>query len=138
MALEATPSDPADKGQDADPAPRAILNSDAVFENGAAVGHILSFDRLGNVKTSFVASDLKHLGLAVGDRMEIACGENRVEAYLGESVFEVRLGEWVAFVSLEGRVIVSRSYGRAVTALETDIDEPIEIRPLDEPAGDNH
>lgn len=114
--------------------------SDTVFENDAALGRVISFDRLGNVQTSFVAQDLERLGVAVGDRFELTSGEKEFEVHLGESAFEARLGEWVAFVSLEGRLIVSRSYGRAVTALETDIDEPISIRPAaepHEPAGDD-
>ena len=109
-------------------------SSDAVFEDGTAQGRVMSFDRLGNVQTSFVAADLERLGVAIGDRIELASGEKTFEVHLGESVFEARLGEWVAFVSLEGHLIVSRSYGRAVTALETDIDEPIVIRPAGEPA----
>lgn len=119
-----------------DSSAQATPSSDAIFEDGAALGRTLSIDRLGNVRTSFVAADLERLGLTVGDRIEIASGDKKVEAHLGESVFEARLGEWVAFVSLEGRLIVSRSYGRAVTALQTDVDEPIEIRPAKGPPGD--
>jgi S-adenosylmethionine hydrolase len=115
-------------------------SSEAIFENGGAVGRVMSFDRLGNVQTSFVAQDLQRLGVAVGDQIKLSSGDKTFEVHLGESVFEARLGEWVAFVSLEGRLIVSRSYGRAVTALETDVDEPIAIRPAgepDEPATDD-
>lgn len=108
---------------------RATPDSDAVFENGAATGHVLSFDRFGNLVTSFVASDLKRLGLAVGDHLQLSSGTHTVEVFLGESVFDVRLGEWVAFVSLSGRLIVGQSYGRAITALESDVDERLTIRP---------
>ena len=34
---------------------RQALSSDAVFEDGAALGRVMSFDRLGNIQTSFVA-----------------------------------------------------------------------------------
>jgi S-adenosylmethionine hydrolase len=115
------------------------LSSEALFRDGAARGRIVSFDRLGNVETSFVATDLERLGLTIGDHIEVVSGSKKVTALLGESVFEARLGEWVAFVSLEGRMIISRSYGRAITALETDVDEPIDIRPGKVPtASDDH
>lgn len=129
-------SDPAGDRSRSDSASRTAPSSSAVFEDGTALGHVLSFDHLGNIQTSFVASDLARLGLAVGDRFELTSGDKSVDVYLGESVFEARLGEWVAFVSLEGRLIVSRSYGRAVTALKTDVDEPIVIRAAEEPADD--
>ena len=85
-----------------------------VFKDGVANGFVIGVEPpFGNLETSFIEADLRALGIAPGDRFTMRCRETTFTLVRSESVGEVAKGNWVAYLSLDGRLIVARSFASA-------------------------
>ena len=105
---------PASRPEPADPAGRPAAT---VFKDGAAYGTVTRIELpFGNLDTTFVASDLRSLGISPKETIQVRCGGKVVDVFFGRAFADVPRGEWVAFVSPEGTLKIARNFASAAEA----------------------
>lgn len=104
--------------------------STAEFSDGVAVGGVHALVPVyGNVVTSFVASDLKELGIEIGERFSLTAEGETVTVLMGTDYGDVAVGDWVAFWNADGYLLVCRNYRDAVGSLGLNEASFLSIRP---------
>ena len=85
-----------------------------MFKDRGAYGTVMRLEPpFGNLETSFVASDLRSLQIASGSSFGVQCRENTFTVLLGQHWTDVPRGGWVAYLSMEGGVIIARNSANA-------------------------
>lgn len=88
-----------------------------VFKDGRAYGNVVRLEPpFGNLETSFVESDLRALRITRGSSFEMVCRDKTLTPILGQHWSDVPRGEWVAYLSIEGNLIVGRNSASAFDA----------------------
>lgn len=82
----------------------------------------------GNIYTNFVADDLTHIGIEIGDAFEIIHGNQKFPITFAKAYSDVPYGEWVAFMDSEGHVQISRNYANAAETLDAQSGDPLLLR----------
>jgi hypothetical protein len=86
----------------------------AAFKEGSVYGTVTRLEPpFGNLETSLVLSDLRAAGIVPTSRFDIRCRDKTFAVLLGDHWTDVSPGEWVAYLSMEGEVIVGRNGANA-------------------------
>lgn len=101
-----------------------VPDSSAAIQGKVAAGRITRTRPLyGNIYTSFVAADLRQLGIGMGDRFDLTHGSQTVSVTFATTYSDVPQGEWVAFIDPEGHVQLSRNYANATATIGAERDD---------------
>jgi pimeloyl-ACP methyl ester carboxylesterase len=105
------------------------VKSDAVFENGTALGKVRSVtDDFGNVFLSFTPNDFARLGLESGDDFILQAHGREWRVRYGRDYGDVARGAWVAFPHAEGVILLAINHGNAAAAAGLAANDPVTIR----------
>jgi dipeptidyl aminopeptidase/acylaminoacyl peptidase len=86
----------------------------AVFKEGGVYGTVTRLEPpFGNLETSLMLSDLRAVGIVPASRFGMRCREKTFTIFLGAHWTDVSPGEWVAYLSVEGDVIIARNEANA-------------------------
>jgi S-adenosylmethionine hydrolase len=85
-----------------------------IFKDGGAYGIVARVEEpFGNLDTSFIESDFRSIGIALGDSFQLRCRNKTFDVVSGRTFRDVPRGEWVALASTGGAVKMGRSFANA-------------------------
>ena len=98
------------------------------FKDGGAYGIVSRVEPpFGNLDTSFLESDVRSIGITIGESFLLRCGEKAFEVVLGRRFTDVRIGEWVAMFPSQGALKIGRNYASAAEASGCAAGDPLFI-----------
>lgn len=125
----AEPPAPKDATQEADPGP-----SSARFLEGAALGSVTDVSPAhGNIETTFIAHDLRRLGLQPGQNVRIEGDRTSLSARWGSTYSDVPRGAGVVFLNSAGFLRIARNFASAAEVLTVKPGDTLTLRPESQP-----
>jgi len=97
-------------------------------ENGMASGTVMRTDPYGNVITNITSSDVKTLGIALGDSVEVTIGKSTWTAPFKRTYAEVPEGERLVVVQSAGFVECAINKGSLAEAIHEGFGAAVTIR----------
>jgi len=120
-----------DLGDEVEPATLVRLElPESRIESGELVATILEIDRFGNLGLNVSAGDVEALGLADGDRVELAFALTPYYAVVGETYADAPKGELIVYEDSYGAWSIAINGGNAAQLTEAAVDDEVRIRPL--------
>jgi S-adenosylmethionine hydrolase len=99
------------------------------LERDAAVAHALLVDGYGNVSLDLTHEHMMRLGLTLGTRTEVACGERSAVATVVQTFADVPAGEMLVYEDAWQAVALAVNRGDAAAALGVTRDAELRLTP---------
>jgi S-adenosylmethionine hydrolase len=99
------------------------------IEGGKALAHALLVDGYGNVSLDLGHDHMMGLGLTIGTRAEVSCGERSATATVVQTFADVPAGEMLVYEDAWGAVALAVNRGDAAAALGVERDAEVQIAP---------
>ena len=99
------------------------------LEDGAALAHALLVDGYGNVSLDLGHEQMMALGLTIGTRAEVTCGNCAAAATVVQTFADVPAGEMLVYEDAWGAVAVAVNRGDAAAALGVTRDAEVRLAP---------
>ena len=100
-----------------------------VIESDAAVAHALLVDGYGNVSLDLTHEHMMGLGLTLGSRPEVTCGDRSAAATVVQTFADVPAGEMLVYEDAWGAVALAVNRGDAAAALGVTRDAELRLSP---------
>ncbi|MCC6153649.1 MAG: SAM-dependent chlorinase/fluorinase [Candidatus Hydrogenedentes bacterium] len=100
----------------------------SVVENGVTTGTVMRTDPYGNVITNVTSTDLKALGIALGDSIEVTIGSEKWTAPFKRTYAEVPEGERLVVVQSSGFVECAINKGSLADAIKQGFGAAVTVR----------
>jgi len=82
----------------------------------------------GNIYTSFSTTDLVQMNILRDEYFVVGFQDKEFEVYYGSTYSDVAVGEWIAFITAEGNLQISRNFANASEELKCKADDIIFIK----------
>lgn len=102
----------------------------AGVEGGGLVGAVAYVDPWGNLVTNIPGEFLEETDIGPRDRVEIAVGDEWVEASFGTTYADVPIGELVAFINSIGRLEIAVNMGSAAETMGVAAASTVRVRKI--------
>ncbi len=103
--------------------------SKTLFKDGAAYAKVTKVSSVyGNFNTEFTRTDLEKAGIGKGRKFTVGFGKKQYDVLYGDTYFDVPRGDWIAFVTADGYLKISRNFANAVKLLGCKEGDTIFIR----------
>ena len=89
-----------------------------------------TIDRFGNLGLNVSAGDIDALGVADGDRVELAFALTPYYAVVGETYADAPRGELIVYEDSYGAWAIAINGGNAAALTEAGVDDEVRIRPV--------
>jgi S-adenosylmethionine hydrolase len=98
-----------------------------IVSGGSALAHALLIDGYGNVSLDLTHDHMLELGLAIGERLEVAGPRLSTEAVVVQTFADVAPGEMLVYEDAWGAVAIAINRGDAAKALEATRDSEVRL-----------
>jgi len=106
-----------------------ITNSNTEFIEEKALNKVMSINETyGNIFTAFSRDDLQKMGILQKESFIAGFQDNEFEVFYGTTYSDVPVGEWIAFITAEGTLQISRNFANAADELKCKADDIIFIK----------
>jgi S-adenosylmethionine hydrolase len=99
------------------------------LEDGAALAHALLVDGYGNVSLDLAHEHMMGLGLTIGARAEVTCGDRAATATVVQTFADVPAGDMLVYEDAWGAVALAVNRGDAAAALGVTRDAELRLAP---------
>jgi S-adenosyl-L-methionine hydrolase (adenosine-forming) len=118
--------DPAELGEEVDPATLDRLpSSESRVEAGRIHGEVVLVDHFDNLQLNIERAQLEHIGIALGDRVDVRIAGRRHRMPFAETFAAVPMGRTVLCEDSFRLLAVSVNQGRAAQLLQANAGDPV-------------